>query len=176
MRNFINIVESIDSDQYLYHGTSIPNAALILRDNILHVSEDGFDVAGVSLTRNPVIGRSFAAWKSEQETVAVEDNTSIKVPQGFRAIGAIMTFDRRAIQTDYQLKNVQWNNLDDEEEEERVLSSITDLNKYLVSITASIAGIKAWSNIVAACAEQNEIYLPGVDKLILAMLKHPKFK
>jgi hypothetical protein len=168
MREYIKIVES-SASRVLYHGTSIPNAAFILQSNKMVAVSDGNGPLGVSFTRSKDLAWSFAQWKADQEVDAIEGNSDITVPAYFSKMGAVLVFDRDLLAHDYELKTHQWNNLDDEEQEERLLGNVDNLSKYLIEILCDENWINMWAKLVAKAETETDIFMSGASRSVSSL-------
>ncbi len=172
MRNWINIVETFGTTNFLYHGTSIDNLWKIINDNALKGDSEALGRSdgngiGPSLTRSYKVAKLFAYNQ--------EDDFKDYFTVNYNLHGAVLIFDRKLLDKNFNVISID-NEDEEDEEEERIIGSITPLKPYLVSINLNVSDIKKYTRTIykyrkSGMAETYE-YPPEWDKAMLNLSKN----
>lgn len=170
----------------LYHGTSIPRAALIIAQDVLKGNEDaeGADFAGVSFTDQLVRAAGYALDATHHLATdfgasAVYGSQAGIATDPLPDQGAVLAMQSSAILRDFQVRSVSWQG---HPPEERVIGDVAPLSRYLTRILLDPAAIHRWivafeANVAPSKPHAFEWVSDEINDYLVALrqlAQHPK--
>jgi hypothetical protein len=174
MREIITLFESTSAGD-LYHGTSVVNAAYIIKENEMRADDSHDDDFGVSFTRDAKTAWDFANIAERRELDAISDNddiTSDSLPGKISGHGAVLVFDGDGMRSAFSnLQHYAWDDVDDEAEERlHGKAGLANVSQHLKTVIVSPEDCRWWA---MASAKAPETFMNSIEGLMTALMRHP---
>jgi hypothetical protein len=176
MREIITLFESTSAGD-LYHGTSVVNAAYIIKENEMRADDSHDDDFGVSFSRDSKIAWQFSAMAEDRGLDWLSINDGLKpntdeLPGQPSGRGAMLIFDGDKMRSHFpNLQHYAWDDVKDEQEERmHGEDGFINISDYLKTVIVSSEDCRWWA---MASTKAPETFMNSIEGLMTVLARHP---